>query len=236
MKIQHLYPGSLHSLISLISFQSSNTEGDHTRAKTQVTSKIGGLMAFAKVRSKCLGCKMGMDKDGVALCKFCKPNESSIYQKEVGFFAGSLWSKRVIDILFYFINLFINVHALVKQDPIKWSHQTAVSWEETERDAKRQCTLWYCNSTRIRESAFFMSRPSNWQPHSTTGNTGFRWFKPSVRFVLSFYIALLIDQPASRIRGQVWTSLDPVPTMSGQSPWRHPMYQVWTHISVCDLC
>eukprot|EP00057_Strongylocentrotus_purpuratus_P022881 XP_011677355.1 PREDICTED: DNA polymerase delta catalytic subunit [Strongylocentrotus purpuratus] len=59
------------------------SEGDHTRAKTQVTSKIGGLMAFAKVRSKCLGCKMGMDKDGVALCKFCKPNESSIYQKEI---------------------------------------------------------------------------------------------------------------------------------------------------------
>eukprot|EP00057_Strongylocentrotus_purpuratus_P014932 XP_011669406.1 PREDICTED: DNA polymerase delta catalytic subunit [Strongylocentrotus purpuratus] len=74
-------------------------KGDHTRAKTQVTSKIGGLMAFAKVRSKCLGCKMGMDKDGVALCKFCKPNESSIYQKEISQLAaleekfGRLWTQ-----------------------------------------------------------------------------------------------------------------------------------------------
>nr|XP_054761921.1 DNA polymerase delta catalytic subunit-like [Lytechinus pictus]XP_054761922.1 DNA polymerase delta catalytic subunit-like [Lytechinus pictus] len=74
-------------------------KGEHTRAKTQVTSKIGGLMAFAKKRSKCLGCKMGLDQDGIALCKFCKANESSIYQKEISQLAaleekfGRLWTQ-----------------------------------------------------------------------------------------------------------------------------------------------
>lgn len=74
-------------------------KGEHTRAKTQVTSKIGGLMAFTKKRSKCLGCKMGLDKEGISVCKFCKPNESSIYQKEITSLAaleekfGRLWTQ-----------------------------------------------------------------------------------------------------------------------------------------------
>ncbi|KAF3846592.1 hypothetical protein F7725_003670 [Dissostichus mawsoni] len=32
-------------------------KGDHTRCKTVLTSKIGGLMAFAQKRSTCIGCK-----------------------------------------------------------------------------------------------------------------------------------------------------------------------------------
>ncbi|XP_072172406.1 DNA polymerase delta catalytic subunit-like [Diadema setosum] len=74
-------------------------KGEHTMTVTKVTSKVGGLMAFTKKRSKCLGCKMGMDKEGVAVCKFCKPNESAIYQKEIIQLAaleekfGRLWTQ-----------------------------------------------------------------------------------------------------------------------------------------------
>ncbi|XP_021342594.1 DNA polymerase delta catalytic subunit-like [Mizuhopecten yessoensis] len=56
--------------------------GDHTRTKTTVTAKIGGLMAFATKKEKCIGCRTVLD-DKSAVCKYCKPKESGIYQKEV---------------------------------------------------------------------------------------------------------------------------------------------------------
>ncbi|XP_060084003.1 DNA polymerase delta catalytic subunit-like [Ylistrum balloti] len=56
--------------------------GDHTRTKTKVTAKIGGLMAFATKKEKCIGCRTVLD-DTSAVCKYCKPKESGIYQKEV---------------------------------------------------------------------------------------------------------------------------------------------------------
>ncbi|XP_038073586.1 DNA polymerase delta catalytic subunit-like [Patiria miniata] len=58
-------------------------KGEHTLTKTKVTSKIGGLMAFAKKRSTCIGCKTPLDKDNSAVCKHCKNIETEIYQKEV---------------------------------------------------------------------------------------------------------------------------------------------------------
>ncbi|KAL4224603.1 DNA polymerase delta catalytic subunit [Mactra antiquata] len=57
-------------------------KGDHTRTKTKVTAKVGGLMAFAKKKSLCIGCKVPLDNDG-AVCKHCKEKESEIYQKEI---------------------------------------------------------------------------------------------------------------------------------------------------------
>lgn len=47
-------------------------EGDHTRCKTVLTSKVGGLMAFAQKRSTCIGCKAVLKTDGVifASCSF----------------------------------------------------------------------------------------------------------------------------------------------------------------------
>ncbi|XP_060591908.1 DNA polymerase delta catalytic subunit-like isoform X2 [Ruditapes philippinarum] len=57
-------------------------KGEHTRTKTVVTSKVGGLMAFAKKKSSCIGCKVPLDNDG-AVCKHCKSKESEIYQKEI---------------------------------------------------------------------------------------------------------------------------------------------------------
>ena len=40
------------------------TEGEHTRTKTMVASKVGGLAAFTKKRETCIGCKTPLDKQG----------------------------------------------------------------------------------------------------------------------------------------------------------------------------
>ncbi|KAM4704499.1 DNA polymerase delta catalytic subunit [Rhinophrynus dorsalis] len=57
-------------------------KGEHTRCKTVLTSKIGGLMAFAKKRSTCIGCKATLNHDG-AVCNYCKQKESELHQKEI---------------------------------------------------------------------------------------------------------------------------------------------------------
>lgn len=57
-------------------------KGDHTRCKTVLTSKVGGLMAFAKKRSSCIGCKAVLSHDG-AVCNYCKVRQSELYQKEI---------------------------------------------------------------------------------------------------------------------------------------------------------
>ncbi|XP_006986263.1 DNA polymerase delta catalytic subunit [Peromyscus maniculatus bairdii] len=56
--------------------------GDHTRCKTVLTSKVGGLMAFTKRRNCCIGCRSVINHQG-AVCEFCQPRESELYQKEV---------------------------------------------------------------------------------------------------------------------------------------------------------
>uniref|UniRef100_A0A452RIS1 DNA polymerase n=1 Tax=Ursus americanus TaxID=9643 RepID=A0A452RIS1_URSAM len=56
--------------------------GDHTRCKTVLTGKVGGLLAFAKRHSCCIGCRTVLSHQG-AVCKFCQPRESELYQKEV---------------------------------------------------------------------------------------------------------------------------------------------------------
>lgn len=66
-------------------------KGDHTRCKTVLTSKVGGLMAFAKKRSTCIGCKAVLNHDG-AVCAYCSNRESELYQKEISHL-GSLEEK-----------------------------------------------------------------------------------------------------------------------------------------------
>jgi len=39
-------------------------EGEHTRTKTMVASKVGGLAAFTKKRETCIGCRTPLDKQG----------------------------------------------------------------------------------------------------------------------------------------------------------------------------
>ncbi|XP_027705570.1 DNA polymerase delta catalytic subunit-like [Vombatus ursinus] len=56
--------------------------GEHTRCKTVLTAKVGGLLAFATRRSSCIGCRAVLSHHG-AVCKFCLPRESELYQKEV---------------------------------------------------------------------------------------------------------------------------------------------------------
>ncbi|XP_052797645.1 DNA polymerase delta catalytic subunit-like [Mya arenaria] len=60
-------------------------KGEHTRTKTLVASKVGGLMSFAKKKSSCIGCKVPLDDDS-AVCKHCKTRESELYQKEISTF------------------------------------------------------------------------------------------------------------------------------------------------------
>ncbi|XP_057617098.1 DNA polymerase delta catalytic subunit [Chionomys nivalis] len=56
--------------------------GDHTRCKTVLTGKVGGLLAFTKRRNCCIGCRSVINHQG-AVCEFCQPRESELYQKEV---------------------------------------------------------------------------------------------------------------------------------------------------------
>ena len=39
--------------------------GDHTRTMTKVASKVGGLMAFAKKKETCIGCRAVLQEDGM---------------------------------------------------------------------------------------------------------------------------------------------------------------------------
>lgn len=43
---------------------SSPLGGDHTRCKTVLTSKVGGLMAFTKRRNCCIGCRSVINHQG----------------------------------------------------------------------------------------------------------------------------------------------------------------------------
>ncbi|CAM2110072.1 unnamed protein product [Caretta caretta] len=61
--------------------------GEHTRCKTVLTSRVGGLMAFATKRSTCLGCRASLPHHG-AVCEFCVGHQSELYQKEISHLAG----------------------------------------------------------------------------------------------------------------------------------------------------
>uniref|UniRef100_A0ABM5GSA5 DNA polymerase n=2 Tax=Pogona vitticeps TaxID=103695 RepID=A0ABM5GSA5_9SAUR len=57
-------------------------KGEHTRCKTVLTAKVGGLLAFATKKSTCIGCRAVLNHHG-AVCKFCLGRQSELYQKEV---------------------------------------------------------------------------------------------------------------------------------------------------------
>lgn len=61
------------------------TGGEHTRTKTVVTSKVGALSMFTTRRETCVGCRSILPKgeEQKAVCSFCKPKESSLYQQEL---------------------------------------------------------------------------------------------------------------------------------------------------------
>lgn len=72
--------------------QSILFSGDHMRAKSIVTSTVGGLVAFTQKKETCIGCKTPLDSQDDAICRHCKPMEAEIYQKEILYF-GSLEEK-----------------------------------------------------------------------------------------------------------------------------------------------
>lgn len=53
--------------------------GEHTRTISVVTPKTGGMMKFAQIRLKCLGCKTNISEG--AICGYCVPREAEIYKK-----------------------------------------------------------------------------------------------------------------------------------------------------------
>ncbi|CAI4231555.1 unnamed protein product [Auanema sp. JU1783] len=59
------------------------TEGEHTRVRTVVQSKVGGLAAFTKKASTCLGCKSVLKDQKAAVCDHCKPKVGEIYANRV---------------------------------------------------------------------------------------------------------------------------------------------------------
>ncbi|EDW18790.1 DNA polymerase delta catalytic subunit isoform X2 [Drosophila mojavensis] len=60
-------------------------KGEHTRTRTVVTSKVGGLAGFMTKKASCIGCKSLMPKgyEDRALCPHCEPKMSELYQKEL---------------------------------------------------------------------------------------------------------------------------------------------------------
>lgn len=65
---------------------SSLFEGEHTRSITVTTPSTGGIMRFTKVSVSCLGCRtpIPQSENEQPLCKYCKANEASIYEKILG--------------------------------------------------------------------------------------------------------------------------------------------------------
>ncbi|XP_066916708.1 DNA polymerase delta catalytic subunit-like [Clytia hemisphaerica] len=70
--------------------QNALFKGEHTRVKTVVTAKVGGLAKFTKKTATCLGCKTVIPKElgNSAVCKHCKPKESALFQKEISSLAS----------------------------------------------------------------------------------------------------------------------------------------------------
>jgi len=74
-------------------------EGDHTRRIHKATPTTGGLMSFAKVSLKCLGCKAILSGKEHALCKNCQPKEIDIFfsklqaVKETELLFSRLWTQ-----------------------------------------------------------------------------------------------------------------------------------------------
>lgn len=64
-------------------------KGEHTRTKTVVTSKVGGLAAFTKKRETCIGCKTPLDPklhSSSAVCEHCSVDMAHIYNHEMAYF------------------------------------------------------------------------------------------------------------------------------------------------------
>ena len=58
-------------------------KGEHTLSKTVVHSTIGGLAAFTKKRSTCIGCKALLPKEDMVVCQHCSAREPELYLNEI---------------------------------------------------------------------------------------------------------------------------------------------------------
>ncbi|XP_059693789.1 uncharacterized protein LOC132323031, partial [Haemorhous mexicanus] len=81
-KLWGIFWGLIFNLFRGFSPQISPPRGEHTRCKTLLTARSGGLSAFTSKRSSCVGCRALLPHHG-AVCDFCRQRESELYQKEV---------------------------------------------------------------------------------------------------------------------------------------------------------
>jgi DNA polymerase delta subunit 1 len=58
-------------------------KGDHTLAKVQKTSSIGGLSAFTVKTLKCMSCRTPLAKNEQTVCGYCKLKEGVIYAQTI---------------------------------------------------------------------------------------------------------------------------------------------------------
>jgi DNA polymerase delta subunit 1 len=59
-------------------------KGNHTRSRSVKTSSaVGGLAMFATKVNSCIKCRAALTNQNSAVCDYCKPHESAIYQKEM---------------------------------------------------------------------------------------------------------------------------------------------------------
>lgn len=61
------------------------SEGEHTRSRSIMTSKVGGLAGFIKKKEACLGCKalLSAEYEHRALCSHCEKDGSNYFQREM---------------------------------------------------------------------------------------------------------------------------------------------------------
>lgn len=64
-------------------FSSPPVGGDHTRCKTVLTSKVGGLLAFTKRRNCCIGCRSVIDHQGETRVTALKPIGGALPQDSI---------------------------------------------------------------------------------------------------------------------------------------------------------
>lgn len=87
-KVESILLSKCFSFFSSLASEFMNlftVEGEHTRTRTVVTSKVGALSSFMTKKTACLSCKAllkDQQKDS-ALCDYCTPKACDIYVNEI---------------------------------------------------------------------------------------------------------------------------------------------------------
>ena len=94
--------------------------GDHTRTKTRVISKVGGLAAFTKKKETCIGCKTPLDKSGNWFNSILRVN--SINTIDVGYIFLCL----ILFFFFFFFERYICFHGIWRCNCTSCKNKTCI--------------------------------------------------------------------------------------------------------------